>query len=532
MLIKAFTIENFKGISKPVTINIKPITLLFGPNSSGKSSIIQALHYAREIFQNNNFNPDKTLSGGSSIDLGGFKNFVNEHDLNKTIKFSFDISFDPYVLPIYQIPDIETSYLEELPYADLIDYAKEVTVKIHIRWSNWRNRPIAVKYQVCTLGNKITEITTSDDGKQIYLSYINFDHPLFNILTDDNSDITPNNEKENLLDQLAFSIKADRIKENSVNLGILDQVSALPKWGEAIEFQSEIWEDRLTTENEDNRKLFVWIMSRLLVGSGEMLRNALTRFRYLGPLREVPTRNYMPTNTVDESRWSNGLAAWEALHKVDNNFYKELNDWLVHENKFNSGYSIELKRYKEVNENSPLMLSLAQNTRLDDSDIIMKYLEKLPVKTRVFIRNNGSDIELLPQDIGVGISQLLPVIIAALYTKAGIVAIEQPELHIHPALQVVLGDLFISQSKDKKVFFLIETHSEHLLLRLLRRIRETFEDELLPGVESLIPERLSVVYIINTLEGVQSTELLVSEDGDSKGKWPDGFFEERHEELI
>ena len=45
MLIKAITIENFKGISEPVRVEFKPLTLLFGPNSSGKSTIIQALHY-------------------------------------------------------------------------------------------------------------------------------------------------------------------------------------------------------------------------------------------------------------------------------------------------------------------------------------------------------------------------------------------------------------------------------------------------------------------------------------------------------
>ena len=50
MSISAITIENFKGIREPVRIELKPITLLFGPNSSGKSTIVQALHYAREIF--------------------------------------------------------------------------------------------------------------------------------------------------------------------------------------------------------------------------------------------------------------------------------------------------------------------------------------------------------------------------------------------------------------------------------------------------------------------------------------------------
>jgi AAA15 family ATPase/GTPase len=49
MIIKALTIENFKGISNPVRVEFKPITLLFGPNSAGKSTIVQALHYAREV---------------------------------------------------------------------------------------------------------------------------------------------------------------------------------------------------------------------------------------------------------------------------------------------------------------------------------------------------------------------------------------------------------------------------------------------------------------------------------------------------
>jgi predicted ATPase len=70
MSITAITIENFKGIKGPLRIEIKPITLLFGPNSAGKSTIIQALHFAREIFERDNLNPDWTIAGGDSVDLG------------------------------------------------------------------------------------------------------------------------------------------------------------------------------------------------------------------------------------------------------------------------------------------------------------------------------------------------------------------------------------------------------------------------------------------------------------------------------
>ncbi len=93
------TIENFKGIKDPVHIDFKPVTLLFGPNSAGKSTIIQALHYAGELFERQNVNPDKTFFGGNTIDLGGFKSLVNNHDLSLPIKIRFDLDLSNEDLP-------------------------------------------------------------------------------------------------------------------------------------------------------------------------------------------------------------------------------------------------------------------------------------------------------------------------------------------------------------------------------------------------------------------------------------------------
>ena len=87
-------------------------------------------------------------------------------------------------------------------------------------------------------------------------------------------------------------------------------------------------------------------------------------------------------------------------------------------------------------------------------------------------------VSLFPQDLGVGVSQVVPVIVAALHSTSGLVAIEEPESNIHPRFQVVLADLFITQAKaNPNVLFLIETHSEHLMLRCLRRIRAASDGE-------------------------------------------------------
>ena len=134
--------------------------------------------------------------------------------------------------------------------------------------------------------------------------------------------------------------------------------------------------------------------------------------------------------------------------------------------------------------------------------------------------------------MGIGISQVLPVVVAALEPSASLVAIEQPELHIHPAVQVGLGDLFIKGAKEYGINFLIETHSEHLILRLIRRIRETTENEIPPGVIGIKPADVAVIYVQSTNAGVELVPLPIDETGEFTTRWPKGFFDERAEELF
>ena len=158
----------------------------------------------------------------------------------------------------------------------------------------------------------------------------------------------------------------------------------------------------------------------------------------------------------------------------DEFFIQKVNDWLAGSERFNSGYSIEVKKYRELENDHPLMLSIMQNRIFDEENDVREEILSLPILSRLIIRDEVRQIELSPQDIGVGISQVLPVLVSALHQRTGILAVEQPELHIHPAFQVTLGDLFIEQIRERPdLNFILETHSEHLTLRFLRRIRET-----------------------------------------------------------
>jgi hypothetical protein len=75
-MITGISIQNFKGISERVTLDLRPITLLFGANSAGKSTILHALHYAREVFERHNLDVDRTVGGGAYVDLGGFRRIL------------------------------------------------------------------------------------------------------------------------------------------------------------------------------------------------------------------------------------------------------------------------------------------------------------------------------------------------------------------------------------------------------------------------------------------------------------------------
>lgn len=150
----------------------------------------------------------------------------------------------------------------------------------------------------------------------------------------------------------------------------------------------------------------------------------------------------------------------------------------------------------------------------------------------VHLVNTWVSLPVRTSDVGTGISQILPVVVAALDPdRPSMTAIEQPELHVHPRLQVELGDLF-AQGVDQGGVFLMETHSEHLMLRLLRRIEETNSGELPEGKPVLKPDQVSVVYVEQIDGEVRATRLRIDETGEFIDRWPQGFFDERADELF
>lgn len=282
------------------------------------------------------------------------------------------------------------------------------------------------------------------------------------------------------------------------------------------------------------------LLTEMILGPARIVRDYLGQMTYIGPLREIPSRSYRPQVTPDEARWARGLAAWDLLYADRDDLMKEVNHWLSDENLLQTGYRLEQVKFKEVPVPGIFHQIFERGVTEDDIGELQKLYLSLPGRNEIALRDFQKGILVAPGDVGVGISQMVPVVVAALRPRGGILAIEQPELHIHPAIQVGIGDLFIRAIESNIAeghpgsgkALLIETHSEHILLRLLRRIRERTENELPPGVAGLAAEALAVIYVEGDGQEVRFRPLRVDADGEFRDKWPNGFFEERAGELF
>ncbi|MGD9161965.1 MAG: AAA family ATPase [Desulfobacteraceae bacterium] len=293
----------------------------------------------------------------------------------------------------------------------------------------------------------------------------------------------------------------------------------------------------------------------IIKGIVDLILKDLSKLIYLGPLRSYPPRHTGFDENVNRYDVPGGGAAWSTLQRKPA-IRRRVNEWLGNEEKLKTNYELQIRnlltikelksRYYKISEKiiTQIFEEWAENFEIDIQGELEEKIGDIPEKLQKYesllseiqelvLVDKRSNTVLSHRDVGIGISQVLPVLVYSYAYSDKIIAMEQPEIHLHPALQAELGDLFIESALgDNKNRFLIETHSEHLLLRLMRRIRETTSGKLPEGIPPLHPGDVMVLFV--EPDGSRSIirEMPLNDKGELVKAWPGVFFEEGFKELF
>jgi hypothetical protein len=229
-----------------------------------------------------------------------------------------------------------------------------------------------------------------------------------------------------------------------------------------------------------------------------------SRLFYLGPLRDYPQRQYSWAGAQPADMGRRGekvvdalLASREAGHTISRGQGKKRQ-------------TVE-ERVAEWLKELRLITSFAVRPITPGGKLF-----------QVWVKRHPKAAEVLITDVGFGVSQILPVITLCYYApKGSTLVLEQPEIHLHPSVQAGLADVFVDAAKTRGIQIILESHSEHLLRRLQRRVAE----------QELAAEEAALYFC--TTEGRESrlTPLKLNIFGDIEN-WPEDFFGDDFGEIA
>ena len=586
MTLTAFSIANFKAFADTQRVPLRPITLIYGANSAGKSSVIHALALAHHAIGTGDLDIQSPHIGGESIDLGGFRQYVHRRERGRQVELGFE--FDPSRL---------SGHL-----AEFLRSAREIAVDLAIGGGTTSDQQtlsgdpvrefnidseIRVERFTVEVDGELLLFMSARAGGLLSIDWLAHNHPVFRELLMLALSVYDIHER-----QFAASIKMiDELVPNITarSIGLFPRIEEESEDSEVEEEDGEMSVSRRPQRKDRVREALLWALRELMESLGTALGDEIQKLRYLGPLRSYPPRHLAFSQEHDPNWFAGGGYAWDVV-RTSEYVRERVNAWLGDANRLKTPYELAvrdllpasvvsrelpIKLRKTLHDIMALLLKgidaekmgeLSLQTRqvaeqiadlapdgleaiipevaelvaaeIDDEELAERWTEEM-VEERaealqdLVLIDKRTNTPVSHRDVGIGVSQVLPVLVSAYALENELLAIEQPEIHLHPALQAELGDVFLESALGESGnTFLIETHSEHLILRILRRIRETTDGELPPGVPAVWPEDVAVLYIQPNSDGVEVLHIPITPDGEFERTWPNGFFAERAEELF
>lgn len=398
-------LKNFKAWCDTGDIELTPVTMFLGTNSSGKSTLIQSLLLLKQTVQS----PDRTVHlnlGGDEVNdlfnFGDFENVLKQGASPRRFELGFDFtrpSFERVKTGSYNCTYVMTSAR-------------------------------------ATATEELTLATTETKFRSIRRHKASY-----SLMVDDESQ--PRGKSRSFAPERSIGLSAEALN--------------------TLGSDSEMFEDLSLAA-----------------------RRELEGITYLGPLRRKPERDYVWNRSTPGEVGTEGHKAVDVL----------LASALIRDDEGGAvigGVSKWLKR-----------MGIAERIEVKQIGRSTRY--------EVVVHRDGVESNL--RDVGIGVSQVLPVLTVAYFAPVGsTVILEEPEIHLHPLAQSVLAELFVEVSRERNIQFLVETHSEHLFRRMQTLIAE----------QAASKDQCSMFFVERRGADAKLTSLDIGDFGEVKN-WPVNFF--------
>lgn len=487
-------LENFKSFGTRQVAPLAPITLVFGPNSAGKSSLIQSLLLMKQSLDPTLGDRSGLVARGPLADLGNFLSLLHCHDPGRELFLGYQFSNHGKCGP-------GGGLAGSRPDRGHYGAAFRLRAGEGGRLSQTRvPRLEGVHYRFL------------DGEKPFDCALVRADQVASEQLIPAGGESVFRWAHDSMARMLAERYWRDLQWENgeedsprSAEFKTIHRVLKNAEISEAPLFPRYVVRAASSAKGGPGDHQIRWGATGLLELIARATAYCFERIYYLGPLRSYPERFSHGLGGERNSVGTRGQHTSEVIFQNGGAVTRAINRWF---REFEIPYQLEVS---------------SMSTEVTGDIIVMTLIDQ------------RTGVKVSPSDVGFGIGQLLPIIVEGAMARERTICVEQPEIHLHPRLQAHFADFFIETSGLKPVEarsdgrtgvrnqWILETHSESLMLRIQSRIREG----------RIAPEDVSVLYIHPSGEqGSEIRPLRLDDRGEFLDEWPGGFFEDNYRELF
>lgn len=324
-MLTSFDLGNFKAFADKQKIPVRPLTLIYGANSSGKSSIIHGLLMAHEANRTGDLDVSGTDLGGFSVDLGGFLQFVHSHDPVRLVEWGVEIC-----------PEND-AFLNAGNAHESGNVVVNITIGLEdpaIASTFAGEKPLSVRIKqirIRTDGGFSLTADKSSDGRLLVKEFER---------GGSQGDFKINPEQ-------AVRVRSRTRNKRGAPTDVLLVMRKLAPAGLMIQKRMEagnkIGPPRGTRGTKDHGTVDP-VLENKVASVGRLLDLEMSRLRYLGPLRSFPPRYFLSTRSMTDDPGRHGLDAYDTLRR-DAAVRNSVNWWLANPERLSTPYQVVLEHF-------------------------------------------------------------------------------------------------------------------------------------------------------------------------------------------